>query len=1060
MNLIYRNFFRSFLRAQEGSIVVMVGLSALVLVMVTGIAIDGERMEMLQAKMQSALDATSLAVAQAASQGTLTCTSNSTTCPMAQAYFNMNFPPGYLGSAPITVSTQLSGNTVTVAAQTTESMSMMQIAGVTSMPVAAVSESQYSQAIGCGSTIGTCTNGSTVPISINGGSASWECGILTCGPLTLPQCGLGSGSVGTCNPGVASAISNNGTNTTWACALNGATTSCSDGDPVCGSNIDTCSSGTLSGAHGTSTIDTWTCTSTKGATSSCSATAPQCGSTVNTCAAGIVSSASKDGTTYLWSCSLNGATLACNSYEIPACKNGIIYGCSSGSTAINESAPGTVSTATWQCENMTSGVVSATCSTPATQCGYTIDTCTNSGGVSGQSNNGTSSTWLCFLNGQTIPTCSDADPVCNNSIINGCSSGSTAINKSTPGTVSTTTWQCQSNSTGTVSTTCSATATQCGSTVNTCTNNGLVSLSTNNGSYSAWDCALNGQTINCSDADPTCSTTTINGCWTGGTAINESTPGASSTATWQCENTSTDITSSQCSLPATQCGSSLNTCSNGGTANSEVAATANDTDSIWSCTLNGQTVSGCSAELQDAVCGSWSSSWKGSVGMGTCSTGTLDPNNPGSTDTATGQITWNCLGINGGTNAACVAQIGVCGTVPGQCLGGTLAGLVPTKSIAMPYPYTYVTDWPTPIEWSNDFLDTWTCQGSNGGADASSCSAPDGTFTTPDDSCFVALGLGMIGDNNYGINGNAFLANITSNDSTEPPNYFGPQPVLFSTLCQDISSEWILPKGLIDPNLPSSICLTNAYNSRVNYLGAGAAFNGPTGALYGTNSGFGTSFNYNTIMIGPSAHVTIWGVPVYEAGVNYGYGPNNSSTVMLNLHGPAMVYNSCWLFGEACDSGYGNPDSSFNGGPYPGADDILAGDAVVFRFPEVDATPLPGSPLGGTNSPQWPQYAPLWNTYWNAQQAAAQAYFNTSFGTVTGFDGSTIDMQAMFPPSVRYWSGSAVAGQPPQAPAAGSLSMNTPFPGDMVKWQDILITCDPEPQEAYPGGIWYPSQLW
>ncbi|MEO5367407.1 MAG: right-handed parallel beta-helix repeat-containing protein [Magnetococcus sp. WYHC-3] len=145
------------------------------------------------------------------------------------------------------------------------------------------------------------------------------------------------------------------------------------------------------------------------------------------------------------------------------------------------------------------------------------------------------------------------------------------------------------------------------------------------------------------------------------------------------------------------CSQTLNTCTAG--TFSDMADT--DTNHLWQCLgLNGGTNASCSLpKEQNPINGSCSTT------LNTCSAGTFSD----MADTDTNHL-WQCLGLNGGTNASCslpkdiVTPVnGICSTSLNQCTKGVFSD----------------TD-----DSSTNYL--WKCEGQNGGTTAS-CSLPKNT---------------------------------------------------------------------------------------------------------------------------------------------------------------------------------------------------------------------------------------------------------------------------------------------------------------------------------------------
>lgn len=128
-----RNIFRM-LKDEGGNVAMLTGFSVFVLMSATGISVDMARSQILQAKIQTALDAAGLAAGATAN------TVNVQT--QATRYFNANFPAGYLGAGAVTVTAALAtgGTKVTLSAATTLPTTFMQVAGITNVSVGANTE--------------------------------------------------------------------------------------------------------------------------------------------------------------------------------------------------------------------------------------------------------------------------------------------------------------------------------------------------------------------------------------------------------------------------------------------------------------------------------------------------------------------------------------------------------------------------------------------------------------------------------------------------------------------------------------------------------------------------------------------------------------------------------------------------------------------------------------------------------------------------------------------------------------------------------------------------------
>jgi Flp pilus assembly protein TadG len=118
-------------RSEKGSVFVLVAVAAMMLIAATGVAVDMARAQVLQAKIQTALDAAGLAAGATAN------TINVQT--QAQKYFSANFPTGYLSSGTVTVVATISpdNSLVTLSANTTQATTFMKAIGINSVSVAA-----------------------------------------------------------------------------------------------------------------------------------------------------------------------------------------------------------------------------------------------------------------------------------------------------------------------------------------------------------------------------------------------------------------------------------------------------------------------------------------------------------------------------------------------------------------------------------------------------------------------------------------------------------------------------------------------------------------------------------------------------------------------------------------------------------------------------------------------------------------------------------------------------------------------------------------------------------
>lgn len=135
------------LRSEEGSVIILVGLVALILILAVGCAVDMARAQILQQRISAALDAAGLAAAQTVNNPPSTYP-DKTTWANAEAvrYFSANFPAGYLGSSSITPVVVLSDgdSKLNLTANGTQTTVFMQNFGVNTVNVGATSVVQRS----------------------------------------------------------------------------------------------------------------------------------------------------------------------------------------------------------------------------------------------------------------------------------------------------------------------------------------------------------------------------------------------------------------------------------------------------------------------------------------------------------------------------------------------------------------------------------------------------------------------------------------------------------------------------------------------------------------------------------------------------------------------------------------------------------------------------------------------------------------------------------------------------------------------------------------------------
>lgn len=125
---------RNFLRASDGNVVLIFALASLAVVGSVGAAVDVGRGEMVQAKLQNAVDAASLAAGASASTANLNA--------VATKYVTLNFSQGNLGAVlgPVTTTLSTDKKIVTVSATATLNTSMMKVFGQNTIDLDATSQ--------------------------------------------------------------------------------------------------------------------------------------------------------------------------------------------------------------------------------------------------------------------------------------------------------------------------------------------------------------------------------------------------------------------------------------------------------------------------------------------------------------------------------------------------------------------------------------------------------------------------------------------------------------------------------------------------------------------------------------------------------------------------------------------------------------------------------------------------------------------------------------------------------------------------------------------------------
>ena len=134
MKTLFPRFTASLLRDQRGSAMPFIGLGAMMLIAATGSAIDMGRVQIVQSRMQSALDAAGLAVGSTISTASIASETNK--------YFYANFPSGYLGSTITNLSAtpNADNSLIDLNASASVNMTFMKVLGVNAVTVSAYTQ--------------------------------------------------------------------------------------------------------------------------------------------------------------------------------------------------------------------------------------------------------------------------------------------------------------------------------------------------------------------------------------------------------------------------------------------------------------------------------------------------------------------------------------------------------------------------------------------------------------------------------------------------------------------------------------------------------------------------------------------------------------------------------------------------------------------------------------------------------------------------------------------------------------------------------------------------------
>ena len=134
MTHAWKNILRLFTRSQQGSVMPLVALGMFTLIGATGVAVDMGRQEIVQSRMQNALDSAGLAAGTAPGGSNLNTVVNN--------YFYANFPANYLGVTvnSLTVTPNANNSVLALAVSGTVNTSFMNIFGIKTMNVSSTSQ--------------------------------------------------------------------------------------------------------------------------------------------------------------------------------------------------------------------------------------------------------------------------------------------------------------------------------------------------------------------------------------------------------------------------------------------------------------------------------------------------------------------------------------------------------------------------------------------------------------------------------------------------------------------------------------------------------------------------------------------------------------------------------------------------------------------------------------------------------------------------------------------------------------------------------------------------------
>lgn len=132
--LLHTSILRRLFKEQDGAALPLIGLTLMVMLAATGMAIDMSRAQIAQSRLVNALDAAGLAAGSVANSGDIEA--------IAQKYFDANYPPNYMGSnlSTMTVIPSQNNYVLTLDIQGTVPTTLMKIFGIDTLAISAHTE--------------------------------------------------------------------------------------------------------------------------------------------------------------------------------------------------------------------------------------------------------------------------------------------------------------------------------------------------------------------------------------------------------------------------------------------------------------------------------------------------------------------------------------------------------------------------------------------------------------------------------------------------------------------------------------------------------------------------------------------------------------------------------------------------------------------------------------------------------------------------------------------------------------------------------------------------------